>query len=94
MRRYFPNGEPIGNRLWVEPYRLEDVWEVVGVVAEEGSRGRESQKRWSTPRVSRPVGLFGARCPWLGRSASASGTGAGGCVVDEPRSSTDRRAVS
>jgi putative ABC transport system permease protein len=35
-RRYFADADPIGKRLWMEPYRPEDVWEVVGVVADEG----------------------------------------------------------
>jgi putative ABC transport system permease protein len=36
VRTYLPGVDPIGKRLLMEPYRPQDVWEVVGVVADEG----------------------------------------------------------
>jgi putative ABC transport system permease protein len=35
-RLYFPGMDAVGKRLLMEPYGTDDVWEVVGVVADEG----------------------------------------------------------
>jgi putative ABC transport system permease protein len=54
-KRYFSGVEPVGQRLLMEPYGRDDVWEVVGVVADEGlSWEGEAEEMAYTVREQHP----------------------------------------